>query len=332
MKFFVDLNSDIGEGYGAYKLGMDEEIMKCVTSVNCACGWHAGDPLVMDKTIKIAKENNVAVGAHPGYPDLLGFGRRKMIVTPEEARAYMLYQLGALDAFAKANGTKLQHMKLHGAFYNMAAVEKDLADALEAMLKHNNYSVDTVDNGQDALDYLMLDDYDGAILDVMMPKMDGVTVVKKLRENKKNTPVLLLTAKSEVEDKVYGLDSGADDYLTKPFSTKELLARINKILLRAQKNTVIKAGDISFDIDKMIVLKGENQINLTSLEIKLLALLFNNINKVVNRNTILDKVWEWTGNDVDDHTITVYFQRIRNKLGSNIITTVKGIGYRIDEQ
>ncbi|EHO76110.1 UPF0271 protein [Fusobacterium animalis F0419] len=130
MKFFVDLNSDIGEGYGAYKLGMDEEIMKCVTSVNCACGWHAGDPLIMDKTIKIAKENNVAVGAHPGYPDLLGFGRRKMIVTPAEARAYMLYQLGALNAFAKANGTKLQHIKLHGAFYNMAAVEKDLANAV----------------------------------------------------------------------------------------------------------------------------------------------------------------------------------------------------------
>lgn len=130
MKFFVDLNSDIGEGYGAYKLGMDEEIMKCVTSVNCACGWHAGDPLIMDKTVKIARQNNVAVGAHPGYPDLLGFGRRKMIVSPAEARAYMLYQLGALDAFAKANGTKLQHIKLHGAFYNMAAVEKELAHAV----------------------------------------------------------------------------------------------------------------------------------------------------------------------------------------------------------
>lgn len=130
MRFFVDLNSDIGEGYGAYKLGMDEEIMKCVSSVNCACGWHAGDPLIMEKTVKIAKENKVAVGAHPGYPDLLGFGRRKMIVSPEEARVYMLYQLGALDAFAKANGTRLQHIKLHGAFYNMAAVEKDLADAV----------------------------------------------------------------------------------------------------------------------------------------------------------------------------------------------------------
>ena len=96
----------------------------------------------------------------------------------------------------------------------LAEDERDLADALEAMLKHNNYSVDVVNNGQDALDYLMLDDYDGAILDVMMPQMDGVTVVKKLRENKKSTPVLLLTAKSEIEDKVYGLDSGADDYLT----------------------------------------------------------------------------------------------------------------------
>ena len=111
----------------------------------------------------------------------------------------------------------------------LAEDERDLADALEAMLKHNNYSVDVVNNGQDALDYLMLDDYDGAILDVMMPQMDGVTVVKKLRENKKSTPVLLLTAKSEIEDKVYGLDSGADDYLTKPFVTKELLARVRSM-------------------------------------------------------------------------------------------------------
>ena len=130
MEFYVDLNSDIGEGYGAYKMGMDEEIMKCVTSVNCACGWHAGDPLIMEKTIKIAKAENVAVGAHPGYPDLIGFGRRKMVVSPAEAKAYMLYQLGALSAFAQANGIKIQHMKLHGAFYNMAAVEKDLADAV----------------------------------------------------------------------------------------------------------------------------------------------------------------------------------------------------------
>lgn len=130
MKYYVDLNSDIGEGFGSYKMGLDEEIMKCVTSVNVACGWHAGDPLIMDKTVKFAKENNVEIGAHPGYPDLLGFGRRKMDITPEEARAYMLYQLGALEGFAKANGVKIQHMKLHGGFYNSAAVEPKLADAV----------------------------------------------------------------------------------------------------------------------------------------------------------------------------------------------------------
>lgn len=130
MKFYVDLNSDIGEGFGSYIMGMDSEIMKHVTSVNLACGWHAGDPLIMDKTTKMAKELGVCVGAHPGYPDLLGFGRRKMGVSPDEARCYMLYQLGALSAFAQSHGMKLQHMKLHGGFYNEVANNKELADAV----------------------------------------------------------------------------------------------------------------------------------------------------------------------------------------------------------
>lgn len=138
MSFYVDLNSDIGEGFGSYKLGMDDEIMKHVTSVNLACGWHAGDPLIMDATVKNAAKLGVAVGAHPGYPDLLGFGRRKMVITPEEARTYMLYQLGALDAFAKANGSSLQHMKLHGGFYNDSANNKELADAvLDGIQEYN---------------------------------------------------------------------------------------------------------------------------------------------------------------------------------------------------
>lgn len=130
MTYYVDLNSDIGESFGAYKIGMDEEIVKHVTSINCACGYHAGDPLIMDKTVKAAVENNVQIGAHPGYPDLMGFGRRKIAVKPEEARAYMLYQVGALSAFAKAHGTKLQHMKLHGAFYNTACNDEKLANAI----------------------------------------------------------------------------------------------------------------------------------------------------------------------------------------------------------
>lgn len=130
MRGIVDLNSDLGESFGAYTIGLDSEVLKYVTSANVACGWHAGDPMIMDKTVKLAVENGVAIGAHPGYPDLMGFGRRNMDVTPNEARNYMLYQLGALSAFAKAHGTKLQHMKLHGAFYNTACVKKELADAI----------------------------------------------------------------------------------------------------------------------------------------------------------------------------------------------------------
>ena len=133
-------------------------------------------------------------------------------------------------------------------------------------------------------------------------------------------------------DIVTGLNIGAEDYITKPFSTKELLARVNKILLRTKKQSIITIQDIKFDFDKMIVYKNDKIIELTSLEIKLLNLLFMNIGKVVNRNTILDTIWDSTGNDVDDHTVTVYFKRIREKLGTNIITTVKGLGYRIDDE
>lgn len=130
MKKVVDLNSDIGESFGIYKLGLDEEILPYVTSVNIACGWHAGDPLIMEETVINAVKNNVAIGAHPGYPDLLGFGRRNMDISPKEARAYMIYQLGALQGFAQASGVKIQHMKLHGGFYNTASIKPDLAEAI----------------------------------------------------------------------------------------------------------------------------------------------------------------------------------------------------------
>ena len=119
----VDMNSDLGESFGTYTLGMDEAVLTHVTSANVACGWHAGDPLIMAKTVQLCKEKGVAVGAHPGYPDLMGFGRRNMTITPAEAKAYMLYQVGALQAFCKAAGVPLQHVKLHGAFYNTACVD-----------------------------------------------------------------------------------------------------------------------------------------------------------------------------------------------------------------
>ncbi|MBQ9942098.1 MAG: LamB/YcsF family protein [Christensenellaceae bacterium] len=123
----VDLNSDLGESFGNYKLGLDEEVLAHVTSANIACGWHAGDPLVLDKTIAMAKEHGVAIGAHTGFPDLLGFGRRNMAITPYEAYTYTKYQLGAFYAFAQAHDVPIQHVKPHGAFYNMCAVDKKLS-------------------------------------------------------------------------------------------------------------------------------------------------------------------------------------------------------------
>lgn len=126
----VDLNSDLGESFGRYTLGMDADILPLVSSANVACGYHASDPVVMDKTIAMAKEAGVRVGAHPGFPDLMGFGRRNMDVSPAEAKAYTLYQLGALDAFCRAHGVKLQHVKPHGAMYNMAGKDYALSRAI----------------------------------------------------------------------------------------------------------------------------------------------------------------------------------------------------------
>ncbi|MCX5834636.1 MAG: 5-oxoprolinase subunit PxpA [Deltaproteobacteria bacterium] len=116
----IDLNSDMGESFGAYTIGMDSEVIRYVTSANIACGFHAGDPHVMDATIKLAKDHGVGVGAHPGYPDLIGFGRRNMDCTPEEIRDYLTYQIGAMLAFCRIHGVKLQHVKPHGSLYNMS--------------------------------------------------------------------------------------------------------------------------------------------------------------------------------------------------------------------
>ncbi len=123
----IDLNSDMGESYGAYTMGADEEVLRWVTSANVACGWHGGDPAVMRKTIERAKGLGVRVGAHPSYPDLLGFGRRVMQISRQEARDYMLYQIGALRAFAEAQGVRLQHVKPHGAIYNAAVGDRELS-------------------------------------------------------------------------------------------------------------------------------------------------------------------------------------------------------------
>ncbi len=126
----IDLNSDLGESFGRYTLGLDDQIIPLVSSANIACGQHAGDPVVMRKTVGMAKDAGIAIGAHPGYPDLQGFGRRDMHLSPDEAYSYMLYQIGALQAFCSAQGVQLAHVKPHGQLYNHAAIDSELAAAL----------------------------------------------------------------------------------------------------------------------------------------------------------------------------------------------------------
>lgn len=139
--YSVDLNCDLGESFGAYRIGRDEEIIPYITSANVGCGFHAGDPCVMEATVKLCKEYHVAVGAHPGFPDLMGFGRRQIKVKPSEAKAYVKYQIGALKAFCDSNGVPLQHVKPHGALYNMAGKDYNLARAIAEAVYEVDHSL-----------------------------------------------------------------------------------------------------------------------------------------------------------------------------------------------
>lgn len=137
----IDLNSDLGESFGAYKIGNDENIIPLITSANIACGYHAGDPLVMDKTLLLCKENGTSIGAHPGFPDLMGFGRRQLNASPKEVEAYVTYQIGALDAFCRKYGLRINHVKPHGALYNMAVKNEDYAIAIVNAVKNFDSSI-----------------------------------------------------------------------------------------------------------------------------------------------------------------------------------------------
>lgn len=193
----------------------------------------------------------------------------------------------------------------------------------------NNYNLISKTTIKETILYLKSNTPSLIILDVSLPDGNGFDLYKDVIKDME-IPVIFLTAKDEEDDIVLGLTLGAEDYITKPFKLKELLIRVDKIILRNKKDNIIRVKDISFDLDKMLVSKDNSKVELTSLELKILYLLFINIGKVVSRNMILDKIWEWTGNDVDDHTVTVYLKRIREKIDTDIITTIKGIGYRID--
>ena len=217
---------------------------------------------------------------------------------------------------------------------NILLVEdiESIIKGLTYSLEKSNYKLVIKTTIKDTKEYLLFNtNIDLIILDITLPDGNGFDLFVNTIKNLK-IPTIFLTAKDEEDDIVKGLDIGAEDYITKPFSTREVIARINRILLRCKKKSIIKIKDISYDMDKLVLMKNNTPIELTALELKLVNLLFVNINKVVSRNVILDKIWDWTGNYVDDHTVTVYFKRIREKIGTNIITTIKGMGYRIDEE
>lgn len=167
------------------------------------------------------------------------------------------------------------------------------------------------------------------LLDVTLPDGNGFDFYRSELADR-GVPVIFLTARDEENDIVKGLELGAEDYMTKPFSTRELLARVNRVLLRHGHHAVLTSGPIAFDVDKLTVTRGGERVELSSLELKILQLLFVNHDKVVRRGEVIDCIYEATGNDVYDHTVTVYLKRIREKLGADIITTIKGVGYRID--
>lgn len=215
---------------------------------------------------------------------------------------------------------------------NLLLIEdnENIATGLIYAFKKNNHQLMFLTNVEDAKKYLQTNTPALIILDVSLPDGNGFDFYENVIKEKK-IPVVFLTAKDDENDIVKGLNLGAEDYMTKPFSTKELLARVDKIILRNKLTKSIKVKNITFNFDKMICYRDNEVIELSSLELKIIHLLFNHVGKVVKRATILDRIWDWTGNDVDDHTVTVYLKRIREKLETDIIITVKGIGYRIDE-
>lgn len=206
-----------------------------------------------------------------------------------------------------------------------------ISTALKYSLEQKSYEVIITENVKETIQLLQKEKIGLIILDVSLPDGDGFELYKKIKE-KYNIKTIFLTARDEEDDVVTGLELGAEDYITKPFSTRELIARINKICMREKKNNIVKVKNIKCDLDKMCIYKDEKEISFSPLEVKILMLLFTNLNKVVSREYIIEKIWDWTGNDVYDNTVTVYMKRIRQKLETPIITTIKGVGYRIDEE
>lgn len=209
--------------------------------------------------------------------------------------------------------------------------EHRIANTIKKGLEQERFAVDIAYEGNEGFDLASSEEYDVIVLDLMLPGMDGLTICRQLRQKQIHTPILMLTAKSQTSDKVTGLDSGADDYLTKPFSFEELVARI-RALSRRPKNalpTKLKVGDLILDSNSFAVTRGGKNIQLSSKEFALLEYLMRNAGKILNKDQIIGHIWDYDA-DILPNTVEVYVRNLRNKIGSpDLINTLRGFGYKI---
>ena len=206
---------------------------------------------------------------------------------------------------------------------------KSIIKGLEFAFAQNGYSCEYCLSLDEAVRKAPFN-YDVAVLDIMLPDGNGFDLFKKIRRYS-DLPVIFLTAVDDEDSVVNGLELGADDYITKPFSTRELIARIKRVANKNSKKNIITVSGVTLDLDKSAVFENGKQLELTALEYKLLSLLMQNAGKVVTRELIFEKIWDVSGNFVNDNTLTVYIKRIRKKLDADIIKTVKGLGYQVAE-
>ncbi len=216
----------------------------------------------------------------------------------------------------------------------LAEDEKALARAIVKIFEKNNYSIDAVHNGQDALDYLEAGNYDAAILDIMMPKVDGITVLKRLRASGSDLPVLMLTAKSEIDDKVLGLDSGANYYLTKPFDSKELLAAVRAITRsHSEVDTKLKFGNLTLDRSSYELSTPSGSVRLANKEYQMLEMMMTNPKNIISVDTFMDRIWGYD-TDTESNVVWVYISYLRKKLtalGANVkIKASRNAGYSLE--
>lgn len=219
----------------------------------------------------------------------------------------------------------------------VAEDDRDISKTLTALLEHSNYSVDAVYNGNDGFDYALNGNYDGIILDIMMPGMDGLEVLRALRDAGIKAPVLLLTARAELEDRVTGLDAGADDYLPKPFAASELLARIRAMLRRREnyQEDILEFEGLSLNLSTFELCFQAGHLRLVSREFQMLRLLMQSPGSVISTEQFMERIWGWNS-DVEVSIVWVYVSNLRKKidsLGAPVtIRAIRGVGYCLEKK